>query len=62
MAEKARRVTFSFAVSDSIAPADDEISLDAYRRLVAEAERSGMTIDEVLDVLIQTHLPAVHSE
>ena len=60
--EQPRRVTYTFEITDDIAPGDDAISLDAYLRLVAEAERTGMTIDEVLDVLIQSTLPAVESE
>ena len=57
-----KRIVLTLTVSDDIAPGSDSITRDAYERLLAQAARSGMTIDEVLDDLIATALPpATHN-
>lgn len=52
-----KRIVLTLTVTDDIAPGENSITRDAYERLLAQAARSGMTIDEVLDALIAVALP-----
>ena len=57
-----KRIVLTLTVSDDIAPGENSITRDSYERLLAQAARSGMTIDEVLDDLIAVSLPpATHN-
>lgn len=52
-----RPIVLTLMVSDDIAPNPDTITRESYERLVAAAERAGLSIPEALDELITRTLP-----
>ena len=62
MSDDPTRLVLKLRVTDAIAPGEDSITLDSYVRLLAEMDRTGMSIDEVLDdLIVRTLPPAPHN-